>query len=601
MVLNKEIDMWEDYYKSNKDNRDKEIAVAFYARVSTEHEAQVNALANQQSWCMDLLRMHPNWKMTELYTDKGITGTLAKRRNGFLRAIEDGKQKKYKLLVVRDVSRFARNCEESLKYAHLLKRYGVEIYFCNDGIWSMDADGDLRLGLMSILAQDESRRISEKVLAGQHISRQKGVLYGTGNILGYRLVRGGKSTENTYELIEEDAETVRMIFDLYVNQDMGIKKIASTLIARHRKNASGEIRWDGSKVSRILDNRTYSGYITYRKSQCVNFLDHTRVKKDKSEHIYVKADFPAIVPDEMWQAAQEKKERNSMIVHEKIRKGKKPPKDKWVRVLRCQCGHSFKRYKWRTNQTGEDVFGYQCSHQVQHRKRSYIEKQGLDGTGYCDVPSIPQWHFDYQLKRILQMIWKNPDETVETLIASIEENYAEVERREEDTDTGRLIRERKRLEARLKTLMDMRLDGELDKDSYAEKNAEITVRLSGLEAEINERTGRNELPAETEDRDVAIANIRKALEETADIDGKFIDESLIGQVVERVVPYEDGTYKWYLNIGREPLSRFSENSYAEYGQFTITFEEAKSYRKQFGNFIRMRQWKDIHVLVFMRI
>lgn len=319
---------------------------------------------------------------------------------------------------MRDVSRFARNCEESLKYAHLLKQYGVEIYFCNDGIWSMDADGDLRLGLMSILAQDESRRISEKVLAGQHISRQKGVLYGTGNILGYRLVKGDKSIDNTYVIVEEDAETVRMIFDLYVNKDMGIRKIASTLIEKHRKNASGEIKWDGGKVSRILDNRSYSGYITYRKSQCVNFLNHTRVKTDKSEHIYVKADFPAIVSDELWQKAQEKKNMNSMIVHDKIRTGKKPPKDKWVKVLRCQCGSSFKRYKWRTNQTGEEVYGYQCCNQVLHRKRSYIEKQGLDGTGYCDVPSIPQWHLDYQLKRILNIVWKNPDDTIQKLIAS---------------------------------------------------------------------------------------------------------------------------------------------------------------------------------------
>lgn len=254
-----------------------------------------------------------------------------------MQAIEDGKQKKYSLLVVRDVSRFARNCEESLKYTHLLKSHGVEIYFCNDGIWSMDVDGDLRLSIMSALAQDESRRISEKVLAGQHISRQKGVLYGTGNILGYRLIKGKKSTDNTYEIIEEDAETVKMIFDLYVNKDMGIKKIASTLIARHRKNASGEVRWDGGKVSRILDNRSYSGYITYGKSRCVNFLNHTRIKTDKSEHRYVKADFPAIVSDELWQKAQEKKNINSVLMNDRIRRGKKPPKDKWVKVLRCQC------------------------------------------------------------------------------------------------------------------------------------------------------------------------------------------------------------------------------------------------------------------------
>lgn len=601
MVLNKEIDMWEEYYKSNKDVRDREIAVAFYARVSTEHEAQVNAFANQKSWCMDLLRLHPNWKMTELYTDRGITGTLAKKRNGFLQAIEDGKQKKYKLLVVRDVSRFARNCEESLKYAHLLKRYGVEIYFCNDGIWSMDADGDLRLGLMSILAQDESRRISEKVLAGQHVSRQKKVLYGSGNILGYRLIKGKQSVDNTYEIIEEDAETVRMIFDLYVNQDMGIKKIASTLIERHRKNASGIVKWDGGKVSRILDNRSYSGYITYRKSQCVNFLDHTRIKTDKSEHIYVKADFPAIVSDELWKKAQEKKEKNTAVMHGKIRRGRKPPKDKWVKVLHCQCGHSFKRYKWRTNQSGEEVFGYQCTNQVFHRKRSYIEKQGLDGTGYCDVPCIPQWHLEYQLKRILQMIWKNPDETIDTLVTNIRENYEQVIHKESNVDTGKLIREKKRLNVRLKTLMDMRLDGELDKESYAEKKAEIMERLASLESEINEQTGRNELTSEIEDRDTVIAEIRKALEETADIEGKFLDESLIGQVVERVIPCENGTFKWYLNIGRESLTRFSENNYVDYGEFGINFEEAKAYRKRFGNFIRMKQWRDIHVQVYMRI
>ena len=125
MVKTKELNMWEGYYTSYKHRQDKKIRVAFYARVSTEHEAQVNALKNQQSWCIDLLRMHPNWEMMEMYTDRGITGIQAKRRNGFLKVIEDGKNKCFDLLVVRDVSRFARNCEEPLKYTHLLKRHGV--------------------------------------------------------------------------------------------------------------------------------------------------------------------------------------------------------------------------------------------------------------------------------------------------------------------------------------------------------------------------------------------------------------------------------------------------------------------------------------------
>lgn len=604
MVKTKELDMWEGYYTSYKHRQDKKIRVAFYARVSTEHEAQVNALKNQQSWCIDLLRMHPNWEMTEMYTDRGITGTQAKRRNGFLNAIEDGKNKCFDLLVVRDVSRFARNCEESLKYTHLLKRHGVEVYFHNDGIWSMDADGDLRLGLMSILAQDESRRISEKVLAGQHISRQKGVLYGTGNILGYRLVKGRTSVDNTYEIIEEDAETVRMVFDLYVNKGMGIKKISSTLIAEHRRNASGEIKWDAGKVSRILNNRTYAGYIGYRKSQCVNFLEHTRVKTDLSEHIYEKGNFPEIISDETWQKAQQIKKRNTLIVNDRIRTGKKPAKDKWVKVLRCECGASYKRYKWRVNQgTQEEVYGYQCSNQVQHRKRSYIVKQGLDGNGYCDVPSIPQWHLDYQFKRILELIWKNPKETVENLIESIKGNYVEDQSCDADAGMERLERERDRLKLRLKNLMDMRLDGELDKDSYADKKAELTERLARLKAEIHKVSGENgKSVKENGDRKTALAEIRKVLEETSDIDVKFIDADLVKQTVRRVTPYEDGTYKWYLDLVAEECEKeFSEDDYVSCCVFDITFEEAKAYRKQFGNYIRMRQWRDIHVQVFIKV
>lgn len=596
-----EIGTWGNFYTSNKNCQDRKIRVAFYARVSTEHEAQVSALENQESWCLDILRTHPNWEMTKIYIDRGITGTQAKKRISFLNAIEDGKRKSYDLLVVRDVSRFARNCEESLKYTHILKKYGIEIFFFNDGIWSMDADGELRLGLMSILAQDESRRISEKVLAGQHVSRQKGVLYGSGNILGYRLVKGDKSSDNTYEIIEEDAETVRMVFDLYVNKGLGIKKIASTLIAEHRKNASGEIKWDAGKISRILDNRTYAGYMCYRKSQCVNYLDHTRIKTDKRDHIYVKANFPAIVEDDVWKKAQERKERNSIIVQGRIRRGKKPAKDKWVNVLRCSCGSSFKKYKWRTNKgTGEEVFGYQCYHQVRHRKRSYIVSQGLDGQGYCDVPSIPQWYLEYQLKRILLLIWNDPVQTVETLVANIEKSYIEIVQKESNPDVERLERERGRLELRLKNLMDMRLDGELDKDAYTKKKEEITCRVTEINKEIDSLTCRKELP-QSISKDTVLENIRDTVGRLSDINGKFIDEDLVKNIVDRVIPSEDGTFKWFLNLKEEPFKDFSETDYIDYDEFDITFDEAKAYRKQFGNFIRMRQWNDIHIKVFLKV
>lgn len=603
-------------FMSYKEENEKEIKVAFYTRVSTLHLQQRCAMENQLDWCDALRASHHNWVIPDellgskgIYIDEGITGTQAKKRVGFLQAIEDGKKGVYDLLVVRDVSRFARNCEESLRYTHELKKYGVEVFFSNDGIWSKDPDGDLRLGIMSILAQDESRRISEKVLAGQSISRQNGKLYGTGNILGYRLIK----EENTYEIIEEDAETVRMIFDMYVNQDLGIKKIASKMTVLQRKNASGIVRWDAGKISRILDNRTYAGYIGYKKSSCIDFLEHTRVKNDKSVHEYVKGKFPAIVDDDLWQKAQSKKRKNSIIVHQKIEEGKrreqdriqgkKPAKDKWVKKLRCSCnGSSYKKFKWRTNAgTGEECFGYQCNNIVLHRKRDFIEKQGLSGEGYCNVPSIAQWKLEFQLRLILERIWENPDKTLQTLMSTIKDNYTDYDVKASETETAKLLREEKRLCSREDRLLETFLDGIISKEKYTQTQTEIAQKKAEIKQKIDELTGREKLIKESSNREEIFAKIRAALEHTAKLDSKFIDAELVDSIVERVVPYEDGLFKWYINLSGNEQDQFYENDFAEYGEFSISFEQCKAYRKEFGNFIRIRQWKEMKVAVFIRV
>lgn len=608
--------------KSYKDDKTSTIRTVFYARVSTKHEEQANALENQLEWCKNLRLEHPNWVIPEelkeiegIYVDKGITGTQAKKRTNFLRAIKDGKNGLYDLLVVRDVSRFARNCVDSLDYTHELKKHGVEIFYSTDGIWSLDADGDLRLGIMSILAQDESRKISEKVKVGQTISRKNGIIYGTGNILGYEKINDPKDhSKSTYKIIPEDAETIRRIFDLYVNEDMGIKKISTIMTEEHRKNASGIVRWDAGKISRILDNRTYASFVGYNKSICTDFLDHTRVKNKKEDIEYKKGNFPAIIDDELWQKAQAKKKKNSMIVNTKIKegakreqeeivRGKKPAKDKWVKKLKCSCtGCSYKKYKWRTNaETGEDCFGYQCTNIVLHRKKSYHLALGLSGEGLCDVPSIPMWKLDFQLQLILERIWKNPDKTISNLIKTIDENYIDYDEKAAEMENAKLLREESRLKARADRLLESMLDGIISKEKYVEAQADINIKLDEIKAEIDELTGRDNLIKETADRESIIAEIREALEETTELDTKFIDAELVDSIVERIVPYEDGTYKWYLNFTESTADGFDEKDFADYGSFDISFEQARAYRKKFGNFIRANQWKCIHTEIYIRV
>ena len=160
--------------------------VAIYGRVSTEHEAQLSAFENQQAWYEGVARQHEEWAIVDRYYDEGITGTAAKKRPAFMRMLADARQGKFDLIVTREVCRFARNTVDTLTVTRELSKLGIEVYFIQDNIWTMDGDGELRLTIMATLAQEESRKISERVRAGQKISREKGVLYGTGNILDVR-------------------------------------------------------------------------------------------------------------------------------------------------------------------------------------------------------------------------------------------------------------------------------------------------------------------------------------------------------------------------------------------------------------------------------
>ena len=158
--------------------------VAIYARVSTEHEAQLSALDNQVQYYDDILKKNPDWILYDRYIDEGITGTSTKKRKNFMRMMEDAKAGRFDLIVTREVSRFARNTVDTLQETRKLKNIGVEVYFIEDNIWTFnDEDGELKLTIMATLAQNESKKTSQRVKVGQMISFQNGVFYGTGNIL----------------------------------------------------------------------------------------------------------------------------------------------------------------------------------------------------------------------------------------------------------------------------------------------------------------------------------------------------------------------------------------------------------------------------------
>lgn len=214
--------------------------------------------------------------------------------------IEDAKKGKFDLIITREVSRFARNTVDTLSYIRELKAVGVNLFFINDGINTATDYGELRLTIMSSLAQDESRKISERVKAGQEISREKHVLYGNGNILGYRRENG------TYVPDPDQAQTVKLIYQMYSTGKVGLQKVAAELYRLGRLDASGHVSWDASKVSRVLHNATYKGCICYNKSHSDGYLTQKRVKNlDESSYVYVKGDFEPLVSEETWDRCQQ--------------------------------------------------------------------------------------------------------------------------------------------------------------------------------------------------------------------------------------------------------------------------------------------------------
>ena len=283
-------------YGINSDFQKRSVAI--YARVSTEHEAQLSALENQVDWYRPILAARPEWTLTAQYIDEGITGTSAEKRPQFMKMIADAKQKKFDMIITREVSRFARNTVDTLQFTRMLKEYGVEVFFINDNIKTFDGDGELRLTIMATLAQDESRKTSIRVKAGQQTSMQNGVFYGNGNILGYDRV--GK------ELVinPEQAKTVRMIFDMYLS-GMGVMKIQYELEKAGRLTSTGKTKWFASYISHMLKNSFYCGIITYHKEYTPDYLKQRKIKNyGAMEYVQVKGTHEPIITEEEFEKVQ---------------------------------------------------------------------------------------------------------------------------------------------------------------------------------------------------------------------------------------------------------------------------------------------------------
>ena len=571
------------------------MRVAVYARVSTEHEAQINALENQLEWYKIECSRHSDWEIVEVYVDQGITGTQAQKRPEFLRMMEDARKDKFDLIITREVSRFARNTVDALSYTRQMKAMGVDVLFINDSINTAADDGELRLSLMSSMAQDESRKISERVKAGQKISRERHILYGNGNILGFRRENG------TYVPEPEQAETVRLIFQMYSSGEVGLQKIVAELYRLGRLDAGGHVSWDASKVRRVLHNATYKGCICYNKSHSDGYLTQKRIKNlDESSYIYVKGDFEPLVSEEMWERCQQiLASRSARVIDENGKKHKymrNTTKSVWTAKLRCSCGAGFIQFKWRVNRDGAVIHGFQCYRRTRRPSISYLQEHGLDLSISCQIKAISEWKLDLMAAKVFEHLTFDKGKTVKEVYKILSRCMAE-EKTVRISRKAMLEKSIAKQRERLDKYIDLCADGIITKQ-------ELMERRKGLDNQIADLQSQYESVEQEDERSGAldVKLISQKLDEWQRASKSDVDRELINSCVAQITPLTNEEFRWALDFQMSEVrarnaAAYRMDGFVEMARFSISFDEAKAFKASRNQGIRKNEWQDLTAVV----
>jgi len=291
---------------------DMNLRVAYYARVSTDKDDQLNSLENQSNYFKEMIEENDNWTLVNSYIDEGISGTAVKKRESFLRMIEDAKLGKIDMILTKEISRFSRNTVDSIKYTEKLLKYGAIVHFLSDNLNTIFPDSEFRLAIMSSLAQDEVRKLSERVKFGMKRMVKDGKLIGGGNLTGY-FKKDGKLVIN-----EEEREIIEIIFNLYATGKYSFLAISDKLRQKGYLNTKGN-PYSDTTIKKIVMNPRYKGYYTANLSYVEDYKSHRKIYNHKDEWIIYKdiEKCPPIINEELWNRANDvmKKRSNSPNKH----------------------------------------------------------------------------------------------------------------------------------------------------------------------------------------------------------------------------------------------------------------------------------------------
>ena len=501
--------------------------VAAYCRVSTDNEDQANSFESQQRYFRQYIERNPDWELYAIFADEGISGTNTKKRKEFNRMIECAKNGDFDLIITKEISRFARNTLDSIFYTRDLKKHGVGVIFLNDNINTLDGDAELRLAIMSSIAQEESRKTSERVKWGQKRQMEQGVVFGR-SMLGYD-VKDGKMTIN-----EDGAKIVRLIFRKFVAEGKGTHVIAREL----REEGISPMRvkeWSNTVILRVIRNEKYCGDLVQKKTYTPDFLSHEKkYNRGQEEFVIIKDHHEPIISRELFDKANRILDAKSLSQEGKAKHSNRYP---FSGKIKCgRCGASYvARYK--TRKDGSRYKAWRCYEAANHG-RPHIDKAG-NQVG-CSGESIRNEDAIYLLYLVCRELKINRQKVVDNLTKTID---AVMRIDLTGTSTSALSEKIEEAKKKRTGLIDLYTSGDIDKTEFTALRAKYDEDIEKLKSTMEGIEQQQTMILKQQE---LMADIKNAIDEL--INGIQYEDEYYTQILDKMVINDKNHIDVYLKM-----------------------------------------------------
>ncbi len=514
------------------------LRVTDYSRVSTDHLEQQSSLRNQVEHFDEMIKNNENWTYVPGYIDDGISGTTDYKRDNFMKMIDDARFGKFDLIVTKEISRFSRNTLDSIKYTRELLSYGVAVLFVNDNINTALPDSELRLTIMASMAQDEIRRLSERVKFGMNRSIKNGSILGNDMLYGYKK---DKLTGNLY-IIPEEANIVKRLYSLYAVEKLSITKIAKQFNDEGIKTCQNK-KWCTSTLTRMLKNPKYKGYYCGKKTEIIDYMTK-KVKQlpTKDWVIYEdKARIPPIVDENLWARANERLKMRNKTFGKDYEEDKTMYQNRYPLSAKIYCAlHNEVFHRRRQCRSSEDIT-WTCARYLR------------DGKKVCDSPNVRESEIVAIFDDIIKELKIEISCVFDILLELYESNKKNVGI---DNKMKELKKKMNKILTKKDKLLELNIEGNLSNVEFNLRNNECNKELSDIEQDIALLERTKQKYDDIKDKNKKLEKILKQKIKEQDTKDKIIELLLDKIIVSKINGNKENMeLKIFFNFGENFLEK----------------------------------------------